>query len=53
MPHFCRNIPKKITALDSIDESELSAADDAYYVEVTLRISQKLLEVAQQMEKLA
>lgn len=50
---FLQKYTETITALDSIDESELSAADDAYYVEVTLRISQKLLEVAQQMEKLA
>lgn len=50
---FLQKYTETITALDSIDESELSAADDAYYVEVTLWISQKLLEVAQQMEKLA
>lgn len=32
--------------LDAIDEGSLSAADDAYYVEVSARISQKLLEAA-------
>ena len=30
-------------ALDAIDETKLTPADDAYYLEVTLRINQKLL----------
>lgn len=32
--------------IDSIDESELSPADEAYYLEVTGRVTQKLAEVA-------
>lgn len=36
--------------LDAIDESKLSPADDAYYVEVMARIDVKLLEAMQYME---
>ena len=35
--------------LDAIDESELSPADDAYYLQVMARIDVKLLEAAQAM----
>lgn len=42
---FLQKYTEAITALDNIDESELSAADAAYYAEVTLRISQKLLQI--------
>ncbi|MGI6229857.1 MAG: DUF6591 domain-containing protein [Tractidigestivibacter sp.] len=33
--------------MDEVDESTLSAADDAYYLEVTARVEQRLLEVSQ------
>ena len=33
--------------LDSIDESTLSEADDAYYTAVMLRISAKILEATE------
>ena len=36
--------------LDAIDESRLSPADDAYYIEVMARIEVKLLEAAQYMQ---
>ncbi len=36
--------------LDAIDESKLSPADDAYYVEVMARIELKLLEAAYYMQ---
>ena len=35
-----------MNALDAIDESQLTPEQDAYYTEVMLRISQKLLEAA-------
>ncbi len=35
--------------LDAIDETELSPADDAYYIEVMARIDGKLLEAAHYM----
>lgn len=37
-----------MAALDAIDESQLTPEQDAYYTEVMLRISQKLLEAANQ-----
>ncbi len=36
--------------LDAIDESKLSPADDAYYIEVMARIEVKLLQAAQYMQ---
>ena len=36
--------------LDAIDESRLSPADDAYYIEVMTRIEVKLLQAAQYMQ---
>ena len=36
--------------LDAIDETELSPADDAYYIEVMARINVKLLEAANYMQ---
>ena len=36
--------------LDAIDESRLSPADDAYYIEVMARIEVKLLEAARYMQ---
>jgi hypothetical protein len=35
------------TKMDSVDEGTLSAADDAYYLEVMGRVNQRLAEVAQ------
>lgn len=35
--------------LEDIDESELSPEEDAYYLEVMLRIDQKLITVASKM----
>lgn len=37
---------KMLEEMEAIDEKELSAADDAYYIEVTARIYQKLMKVA-------
>ena len=37
-----------MSKMDAMNESELSAADSAYYIEVQTRITQKLLEVAQE-----
>lgn len=42
---FLQKYTETMAALDKIDESELSFADAAYYTEVMLRISQKLLAV--------
>ena len=36
--------------LDAIDESKLSPADDAYYIEVMARIEVKLLQASQYMQ---
>lgn len=35
-----------IEKLDDIDESQLSAADDAYYIEVQSRINTRLAQVS-------
>ncbi|MBQ1297994.1 MAG: hypothetical protein IIY21_28405, partial [Clostridiales bacterium] len=37
---------KVMEALDSIDESQLTPEQDSYYLQVMLRIDQKLLEAA-------
>ena len=37
---------KAMEALDSIDESQLTPEQDSYYLQVMLRIDQKLLEAA-------
>jgi hypothetical protein len=34
-------------ALDAIDETQLTPEEDRYYLDVLLRIDQKLLEAAQ------
>ena len=39
-----------VEKLDAIDESRLSPADDAYYIEVMARIEVKLLQAAQYMQ---
>ena len=36
--------------LEAIDESRLSPADDAYYIEVMARIEVKMLQAAQYMQ---
>ena len=41
---FLSKYSEAMEALDAIDESELSEEEDRYYLEVTLRIEQKLLE---------
>lgn len=46
-PSFLQKYTEAITALENIDESELTDAEALYYAEVTLRITQKLLTVAQ------
>ena len=37
---------KMLEQIDQLDESELNAAEQAYYVEVTVRINNKLAELA-------
>ena len=47
---YLQQYTETIDELNSIDEDSLSAADLAYYIEVSGRISQRLLEVGQSME---
>ena len=46
MMHYSETMEK----LDAIDESKLSPADDAYYIEVMARIEVKLLQASQYMQ---
>ena len=44
---FMSRFASTMEALDAIDETALSPADDAYYIEVMARIDMKLLQAAQ------
>lgn len=47
---FMNEYSKTMDALNKIDQNSLSAGDKAYYIEVTGRITQKLLEVNQTLQ---
>lgn len=44
MATILENYQKWTDKIDSIDETKLSPADDAYYILVTTRVSAKLLK---------
>jgi hypothetical protein len=44
---FLAKYEDAMEALDAIDETQLTAEEDRYYLDVLLRIDQKLLEAAQ------